>query len=45
MLPAVTTPCPATRSISGYFFSVAPMMDRTDRHFRYFMRQITRHAL
>ena len=22
--------------------SVAPMMDRTDRHFRYFMRQITR---
>ena len=45
MLPAVTTPCPATRSISGYFFSVAPMMDRTDRHFRYFMRQIPRHAL
>ncbi|MEL6325746.1 MAG: tRNA dihydrouridine(20/20a) synthase DusA [Cyanobacteria bacterium J06626_23] len=26
-------------------FSVAPMMDRTDRHFRYFMRQITRQAL
>jgi tRNA-dihydrouridine synthase A len=25
--------------------SVAPMMDRTDRHFRYFMRQITRRAL
>jgi tRNA-dihydrouridine synthase A len=25
--------------------SVAPMMDRTDRHFRYFMRQITPHAL
>lgn len=25
--------------------SVAPMMDRTDRHFRYFMRQITRHTL
>ncbi len=26
-------------------FSVAPMMDWTDRHFRYFMRFITRHAL
>jgi tRNA-dihydrouridine synthase A len=25
--------------------SIAPMMDRTDRHFRYFMRQITRHTL
>ncbi|MGK7898649.1 MAG: tRNA dihydrouridine(20/20a) synthase DusA [Xenococcus sp. (in: cyanobacteria)] len=25
--------------------SVAPMMDRTDRHFRYLMRQITRHTL
>ncbi|MFM7450532.1 MAG: tRNA dihydrouridine(20/20a) synthase DusA [Leptolyngbyaceae cyanobacterium] len=25
--------------------SVAPMMDRTDRHFRYFMRQITRYTL
>ncbi len=25
--------------------SVAPMMDRTDRHFRYFMRLITRRAL
>lgn len=25
--------------------SVAPMMDRTDRHYRYFMRQISRHAL
>jgi tRNA-dihydrouridine synthase A len=25
--------------------SVAPMMDRTDRHFRYFMRQITQHTL
>ncbi|MEB3267848.1 MAG: tRNA-dihydrouridine synthase, partial [Leptolyngbya sp.] len=28
-----------------YPLSVAPMMDRTDRHFRYFMRQITRHTL
>ncbi len=25
--------------------SVAPMMDRTDRHYRFFMRQITRHTL
>ncbi len=28
-----------------YPLSVAPMMDRTDRHFRYFMRQITRKTL
>ncbi len=28
-----------------YLLSVAPMMDRTDRHFRYFMRQITRCTL
>ena len=26
-------------------FSVAPMMDRTDRHFRYFARRLTRRAL
>ncbi|MEO0771496.1 MAG: tRNA dihydrouridine(20/20a) synthase DusA, partial [Cyanobacteria bacterium J06649_4] len=25
--------------------SIAPMMDRTDRHYRYFMRQITKHTL
>ncbi len=25
--------------------SVAPMMDRTDRHYRFFIRQITRHTL
>ncbi len=25
--------------------SIAPMMDRTDRHYRYFMRQITRRSL
>ncbi|MGK7917204.1 MAG: tRNA dihydrouridine(20/20a) synthase DusA [Prochloraceae cyanobacterium] len=29
----------------GNLISVAPMMDRTDRHFRYFMRQITRRPL
>lgn len=30
---------------SGYPLSIAPMMDYTDRHFRYFMRQITRRTL
>lgn len=30
---------------NGLPLSVAPMMDRTDRHFRYFMRQITRRTL
>ena len=25
--------------------SIAPMMDRTDRHYRYFMRQITQRTL
>ncbi len=28
-----------------HLLSVAPMMERTDRHFRYFMRQITRNTL
>ncbi|NJN72051.1 MAG: tRNA dihydrouridine(20/20a) synthase DusA [Limnothrix sp. RL_2_0] len=28
-----------------HLLSVAPMMDRTDRHFRYLMRQITRRTL
>lgn len=32
-------------SVTGYPLSVAPMMDRTDRHFRYFMRCITRRTL
>ena len=30
---------------SSYALSIAPMMDRTDRHFRYFMRQITHGTL
>ncbi len=30
---------------SSYRFSVAPMLDYTDRHFRVLMRQITRHSL
>ena len=25
--------------------SIAPMLDRTDRHYRYFMRLITKHTL
>ena len=29
----------------SYRFSVAPMLDYTDRHFRVLMRQITRHSL
>ncbi|EDZ92504.1 MAG: tRNA dihydrouridine(20/20a) synthase DusA [Limnospira sp. PMC 1291.21] len=29
----------------SHILSIAPMMDRTDRHFRYFMRQITRRPL
>ncbi|HBB31011.1 MAG TPA: tRNA dihydrouridine(20/20a) synthase DusA, partial [Cyanobacteria bacterium UBA8803] len=36
---------PSKLTISGYPLSVAPMMDRTDRHFRYFLRQITRCTL
>ena len=28
-----------------YPLSVAPMMDRTDRHFRYFLRLISQHTL
>ncbi len=34
-----------TLATPNYPLSVAPMMDRTDRHFRYFMRQITRRTL
>ncbi|WP_017304845.1 tRNA dihydrouridine(20/20a) synthase DusA [Spirulina subsalsa] len=37
------SPVPQTRL--EHPVSVAPMMERTDRHFRYFMRQITRHTL
>ncbi len=33
------------RQLTSYRFSVAPMMDYTDRHFRVLMRQITRHSL
>jgi len=33
------------RGAVGHPISVAPMMDRTDRHFRYFLRQISRRTL
>ncbi|MCG9891029.1 MAG: tRNA dihydrouridine(20/20a) synthase DusA [Thermosynechococcaceae cyanobacterium MS004] len=33
------------RPAIAYPLSVAPMMDRTDRHFRYFVRQMTQHTL
>lgn len=43
--PTVSSQGLTARSIQGYPLSVAPMMDRTDRHFRYFLRQITRYTL
>lgn len=36
---------PAFAMQGGNPLSIAPMMDRTDRHFRYFLRQITRRTL
>src|SRR5579883_2179788 len=33
------------RKISAYKFAIAPMMDWTDRHCRYFHRLLTRRAL
>ena len=35
----------STFAPSGNPLSIAPMMDHTDRHFRYFLRQLTRHTL
>lgn len=35
----------AKAPLSGHRFSVAPMMDWSDRHCRFFHRQMTRHAL
>ena len=37
--------CNVERRGQVWALSIAPMMDRTDRHYRYFMRQITRHTL
>lgn len=36
---------PAPRTTIEHPLSVAPMMQRTDRHFRFYMRTITRHTL
>lgn len=38
-------PKQATTNNQKQYLSVAPMMERTDRHFRYFMRQITKRTL
>lgn len=35
----------STPPLPSHPLSIAPMMDRTDRHFRYFMRQITKRTL
>lgn len=43
--PQATPKGPVPSLPWDYRLSVAPMMDRTDRHFRYLMRQITRHTL
>ncbi|MEQ8385990.1 MAG: tRNA dihydrouridine(20/20a) synthase DusA [Coleofasciculus sp. A1-SPW-01] len=46
MVSSNTVVLPQPHTIQGtYPLSIAPMMDRTDRHFRYFMRQITRRTL
>lgn len=45
LLASASTPTPPHRQQWQHPLSVAPMMDRTDRHFRYLMRQITRHTL
>lgn len=34
-----------TQILPAHRFSVAPMLDWTDRHCRYFLRQLTRHSL
>jgi tRNA-dihydrouridine synthase A len=43
--PAVLPNTHSSVTQGGNPLSIAPMMDRTDRHFRYFMRQITRRTL
>jgi tRNA-dihydrouridine synthase A len=42
--PRSAAPAPVRRGTTVPL-SVAPMMDRTDRHFRFFLRRITRRAL
>ena len=43
--PAAAALSSAVMRPGAHPVSVAPMMDRTDRHFRYFMRRVTRRAL
>src|SRR5690606_25066989 len=43
-LPMSDTLTPASAPLSRHF-CVAPMMDWTDRHCRFFLRQLSRHAL
>ena len=45
MTLSVSSHANKSQSIVGYPLSIAPMMDRTDRHYRYFMRQITQRTL
>lgn len=33
------------QDLTGHILSIAPMMDRTDRHYRYFMRQLAKRPL
>ena len=44
-IEASTSPVDPLDWWPNYPLSVAPMMDRTDSHFRYFMRQMTRRTL
>ncbi len=44
-LSIITPPSQTISDRQTYPLSIAPMMDRTDRHYRYFMRQITRRTL
>lgn len=45
MASALLDPKPLASPVWRHRLSVAPMMDYTDRHFRYFLRQISRHPL
>jgi tRNA-dihydrouridine synthase A len=43
--PHAMTSCRSISRAQPHPLSVAPMMDRTDRHFRYFLRRISRRTL
>jgi len=42
---APPTTAPPSPAVPAHRFSVAPMLDYTDRHFRVLMRQVSRHCL